>query len=579
MYSPSEVSPPPSLSRPRPWSPDPTDPLPPSRSFDVRTSHGRTSATPPYPRHDASEPSVDALDLADYARTLNLHPFTGDPTYDDYLLPPPRSVSAASHASLIPPSLISSRGTPTSQSHSTPSPRHATRGAFSPSIPISSLSQPSIYNPPDNALYSPKILHASFDTTSSRGGVSNSEIDISQFPAWSRGWYAKDIKSKADPQLEASHAPFFNPSYHPTGLTGTYDPYAAANSSSSRDFVPWSGTDTTNHDLPLDPELKEERIRMLEHEFRMDAEAPAKEPVGSVDKKGRLVTDGPKKRVAVRVIETVLALGIAVSVVYAALVRCYPPSRVVLTSVLQWIKTPHPPPPQSEPHTFALYALSILTSLFLLYRFLFRPCCCGGRRKKRTLTGFGPGGLAVLPVQGLPGEKAKKKKGKKGKQERGDVQVNLIVDPTMFGSMRPGDEESATLDELSTSFSQTGSGRPKRRTIFEGLAIEEEWKAARKELKQMLFLDTICFLLWSVEFVWILIRERCPPGSFNGWCVGGRSWLRVKADIHLNRFGARCNAYNVASAGACFLGIVFGISVFFDVKDLHQSRASPRTRT
>jgi len=354
-----------------------------------------------------------ALLRSDYARTLNPHPFTGDPTYDDYLLPPPRSVSAASHASLNPPSLISSRGTPTSQSYSTPSPRHATRRAFPPSIPISYLSQPSIYDPLDNALYSPDILHPSIDTTFSRGGISNSEIDISQFPAWSRGWYAKDIKSKADPQLEASHAPFFNPSYHPTGLTATYDPYAATNSSSSRDFVPWSSTDTTNHDLPLDPGLKEERIRMLEHEFRMDAEAPVKEPVGSVNKKGRLVTDGPKKRVAVRVIETVLALGIAVSVIYAAL----------------WIKTPHPPPPQSEPHTFALYALSVLTSLFLLYRFLFRPCCCGSRRKKRTLTGFGPGGLAVLPVQGLPGEKAKKKEGKEGKARTGGCPGELDCGP------------------------------------------------------------------------------------------------------------------------------------------------------
>ncbi|KAF8478726.1 hypothetical protein DFH94DRAFT_751808 [Russula ochroleuca] len=299
---------------------------------------------------------------------------------------------------------------------------------------------------------------------------------------------------------------------------------------------------------------------MLEHEFRSGAVAPVEEPVGSVDEKGRLVTDGPKKRVAVRVIETVLALGISVSVVYAALVRCYLPRRLALTPVLQWIKTPHPPPPQSKPHTFALYALSLLTSLFLLYRFLFRPCCCGGRRKKRTLTGFGPGGLAVLPVQGLPGDKAKKKKGKKGKQEQGDVQVNLIVDPTMFGSLRPDDEENANLDELSSSYSQTvqtgPSGRPKRRTIFEGLAVEEEWKAARKELKQMLFLDIACFFLWSVEFIWTLIRERCPPGSFNGWC----------------------NAYNVASAGACFLGLVFGLNVFFDVKDLHQSRASPRTR-
>jgi hypothetical protein len=358
-------------------------------------------------------------------------------------------------------------------------------------------------------------------------------------------------------------------------LTGNHDLYAATNSSSSRDFVPWSGTDTPNYDLPLDPELKEERIRMLEHEFRSGAVDPVEEPVGSVDEKGRLVTDGPKKRVAVRVIETVLALGIAVSVVYSALVRCYLLPCLALTSVLQWIKTPHPPPPQSKPHTFALYALSVLTSLFLLYRFLFRPCCCGGRRKKRTPTGFGPGGLAVLPVQGLPGNKAKKKKGKKGKQEQGDVQVNLIVDPTMFRSLRQDDEENETLDELSTSFSHSGAGgRPKRRSIFEGLAIEEEWMAARKELKQMLFLDMILFFLWGAEFIWILIRERCPPGSFNGWCVG-RSRLGLRTDIQI---GDRCNAYNVASAGACFLGLVFGVNVFFDVKDLHQSRNSPRTR-
>jgi len=545
MYSPSEVSPPPSLSRPRPWSPDPTDPLPPSRSFAVRTSPGRTSATPPYLGHDASEPSIDALDLADYARTLNRYPFPSDPAYDDYLLPPPpRSVSVASHASLHPPSLVSSRGTPTSQSHNTSSLRHTTHGAFLPFVPVSSLTQPSVYIPPDNPLFSPDISHPPLDTTSSRGGVPNSEIDISQFPAWSRGWYAKDGRiPKTGPQSEVSHAPFFDPSYRATSLAGNYDLYTATNSTSPRDFVPWSSTDTPNYGLPLDPELKEERIRMLEHEFRSGAVAPTEEPLGSVDERGRLVTDGPKKRVAVRVIEAGLALGIAVSVFYAAL----------------WIKTSQPPPPQSKPHTFALYALSVLTSLFLLYRFLFRPCCCGRRRKKRTPTGFNPSGLAVLPVQGLPGEKAKKKKkGKKGKQEQGDVQVNLIVDPTIFGSLRPDDEENANLDELSSSFSQSGaSGRPKRRSIFEGLAIEEEWRAARKELKQMLFLDTVCFFLWFAEFIWILMRERCPPGSFNGWC----------------------NAYNVASAGACLLGLVFGVNVFFDVKDLHQSRESPRTRS
>jgi hypothetical protein len=131
----------------------------------------------------------------------------------------------------------------------------------------------------------------------------------------------------------------------------------------------------------------------------------------------------------------------------------------------------------------------------------------------------------VLPVQGLPDNK-KKKKGRKGKGEQGSVQVNLIVDPTMFRSpLGQDDEESAELDEHSTSLShqtQTGrSRRPKRRSVFEGLALEEQWSAARKELKWSLLMDTIFFFLWFVEFIWILIREKCPPGGFNGWCVGG----------------------------------------------------------
>ena len=42
--------------------------------------------------------------------------------------------------------------------------------------------------------------------------------------------------------------------------------------------------------------------------------------------------------------------------------------------------------------------------------------------------------------------------------------------------------------------------------------------------------------------------------------------------------GYRCNAYNVSSAAASFLCVAFGVSVFFDVKDLHASKVSPRTK-
>lgn len=112
--------------------------------------------------------------------------------------------------------------------------------------------------------------------------------------------------------------------------------------------------------------------------------------------------------------------------------------------------------------------------------------------------------------------------------------MNLIVDPTMFRSpLGLDDEESADLDERSASMSQSGTGRrPKRRTVFEGLALEEQWRAARKELKWLLLTDIIFFFLWSVEFIWILIREKCPPGGFNGWCVGSPSRLGFGSDIH-----------------------------------------------
>jgi len=86
--------------------------------------------------------------------------------------------------------------------------------------------------------------------------------------------------------------------------------------------------------------------------------------------------------------------------------------------------------------------------------------------------------------------------------------------------------------------------------------MEEQWRAARTVLKKMMFLDIVCALLWGTEFVLILMGKRCPSGRFEGWC----------------------NAYNVASAGAFLLFVTFGISIFFDVKDLHASKASPRTK-
>jgi hypothetical protein len=240
------------------------------------------------------------------------------------------------------------------------------------------------------------------------------------------------------------------------------------------------------------------------------------------------------------------------------------------------IKPSKVPPPQGTIPFYALYVVSTLTFLLVTYLFLIFPYCCLGRDKDSKLTGpLGPEGLVVLPVQHLPGgskhigSKGEKKKNKKGRLGgNGDVQVNLIVDPNILGGSRRGRDEEEDEDEENSSWLGTNSGRssgtngrrqrtPRRRSIFAGLALEARWKRGRKRLKLAMTVDVVCFILWGGEFVIILVGKRCPPGGFDGWCDG----------------------YNLATAFACLTWILFGSSVFFDIKDLYGSRVSPRTRT
>ena len=309
----SEESHPLSAPRPRPWSPDPRDPVP-----SLRFLGGHQ-----HQRHELSDPSIEAFDLADYARTLSRDPY--DQPYDLSSPPPTRAFSLASHSSSQPPSLVSSRGTPTSHPYSTSSRRYSDHRLFSPSIPAQSPARTSAYNFPGDVPYSHEPLRGPPTAGSSHDVTLASEIDIAHFPSWSHGWYAKEKKWSPIGQLhEPSRASFFDPAYPNAGQAGRkYDAYTASNLS-SRDFVPWSDSDAPDYNSPLDPELKQERVRMLEHEFGSTAADQVKpEPIGSMNEKGRLITDGPRKRTAIRAIEVFLALGVAAALIYAALVRCY----------------------------------------------------------------------------------------------------------------------------------------------------------------------------------------------------------------------------------------------------------------
>jgi hypothetical protein len=74
-------------------------------------------------------------------------------------------------------------------------------------------------------------------------------------------------------------------------------------------------------------------MRMLEREFGAHgtdhgrgsalATGEGKPLIGTVDDKGRLVNQGPKKRAATRLLQIVLALGAAVPSIYVALVSVF----------------------------------------------------------------------------------------------------------------------------------------------------------------------------------------------------------------------------------------------------------------
>jgi hypothetical protein len=143
--------------------------------------------------------------------------------------------------------------------------------------------------------------------------------------------------------------------------------------------------------------------------------------------------------------------------------------------------------------------------------------------------------MMVLPIQGLPGgKKGKKNKGGKkakggkgGGAGQGDVQVNLIVDPEAFGRRddeSDDEEEDEEWDDSIPGQYDSGSARKKRRRarrrgVFAGLAMEEEWKGARAWAKKLAIVDGVGLVLWGAAFVFIMIGKRCPSGGFEGWYV------------------------------------------------------------
>lgn len=399
------------------------------------------------------------------------------------------------------------------------------------------------------------------------------DYDVTRFPKWSRDWYSNTPNGTkkntgttfpmvANNEPQEADLGIWPPQAAPTYPTYPYSsqsPQSSAHDVGAPSPVPWgsSASHLTNPDgLPqyVPDTVKEERMRMLEREFG-NKNGKGKEriddgtQVGSVDDEGALITSGPRRRSAVRWTQTILACGGAAAGIYGALA----------------IHPKTPAPPAGKPPAYVLYVLSVATFLFMAWFFHIRPCMRRRKRRKndKYTQNMNPAGMMVLPiVQGLGGKGKKKKggdmamgmggppgkKGKKGKGGAGPgqgVQVNLIVDPTMFGgngtgrgSRRKGgygeeddvdDEYQPSDEERSTT---TRSNGPRRRGIYQGLQLEQDWKAARKRLKWQIFVDILLMIIWAAAAFYVLWGARCPPGGFEGWyapfllnCLGRKSLI------------------------------------------------------
>jgi hypothetical protein len=317
---------------------------------------------------EASEASIEALDLADYARTLRSRQpeeirtelqqtqFSPQNTQDNFPSYPPASVIPelrASLDSLSPPSLVSRGAT-----HSSSGTHLTSRGGRRPfSLPTPNSSNYALNSSSRSHHPQPRIA----DPQATYPGINPSEADISQFPAWSRSWYQsqnrpnggtspppidefynaippshfnsgagkKQPKNVFDPDYVHYDQDYY-PGTEPSGLSDpVFVPQSSLGHESTRGLLPWGQEDNS---AVVNPSTKEERIRMLEREFgpkgrnrsRGDLlDEEGKPLIGTVDEKGNLVTQGPKKRIALRVFQILFALGAGIPAIYAAVVSWF----------------------------------------------------------------------------------------------------------------------------------------------------------------------------------------------------------------------------------------------------------------
>ncbi len=318
----------------------------------------------------------------------------------------------------------------------------------------------------------------------------------------------------------------------------------------------------------MDPYVKEERMRMLEKEFGVKVKHRKKGYDSDEEKfdededeaadlvPGSLTREGKIVRAWQKLAATTRAMQILASLITAAV--------GIGSAFLIKVPADQPAAPRGKIPTFVLYGVSAVSTLALLYLFVFRPCCCDPVKRKSKMIGPGTraGGMVIPVLAGQQQQKSKNPFKSKGKMGRGmpSTTVNLIVDPSMLGKGNTdlsdsGDEDIDEDEEMPGEARRRRRRRRSKKLKAERAALQGLWHLARRSVKLFLIWDIILLLLWlgAVALAFAL-GKRCPSGSSGGWC----DW------------------YNGTIASACVTAVTCLAALWWDVSDLRSSAKGPR---
>ncbi|KAG8793611.1 hypothetical protein FRC12_002243 [Ceratobasidium sp. 428] len=246
---------------------------------------------------------------------------------------------------------------------------------------------------------------------------------------------------------------------------------------------------------------------------------------GDIGPDGKLISNGPRVRIAVRVLEACTAAGAITACIYAFAVPKPNPAA----------------PPASKPAVYVIVVLGFFTLLAMAYIYILRGCFGFGQKDRDDLSSH----AMVLPIsRHRAGPRGKGKKHRKGDDS---IQVNLIVDPSMFS---PGQRESNLTPGVPWTEQQAANSNG----VFTSFERERARLSARKGLWWALGLDVLGAVVWAVAFVLAMIGPKCPVSGYSGWC----------------------DAYNGAVACACIGSALFVTSAVLVGRDLMVSRKSER---